>query len=421
MSYYLAIIILVWFSLFVLGILVSENGRISTVEKKYLYRTLVIVGVSAWAEWAGLFLSGKTDYPVWMLKTVKCLDYCLTPMAADGLTISFKDKSIYRKMIRVLLGVNVVIQIVFAFTGGMIVIDEQNRYSNGPLYGIYVSFYILLMVLITIEMIIYGKRFRRQNRASLYATILLVLTGIIFQEVYKSEVRTAYLALALGMVMLYIHNSEFGSIAADDMLKEQQLRIMLSQIQPHFLHNSLATIKELCETDPQAAADAIGKFSLYLRNNMKGMEKIDRIPFEKELEHTKTYLELEQLRFGSELEITYDIKCTDFSLPALTLQPIAENAVRHGARGKLPPVGKVCIATQDCRDHYEIRVSDNGPGFSKDDAGYSKEGDHIGVANVRERLKSVCGGDLKIETSPETGAVVTLWIPKDQFFDPKKH
>ena len=165
-------------------------------------------------------------------------------------------------------------------------------------------------------------------------------------------------------------------------------------------------------TEPEEAEVAISKFSKYLRGNMDSMKNRGVIPFSSELSHTMLYLDLEKLRFEDALEVSYDITCTDFSVPALSLQPITENAVRYGARGKKQAVGTVHISTRELPDHYEVIVEDNGPGFDPQ-AKMSEDGrSHIGINNVKNRLRIMCGGELRIDSVPDQGTTVTLIIPR---------
>jgi len=132
------------------------------------------------------------------------------------------------------------------------------------------------------------------------------------------------------------------------------------------------------------------------------------IPFRTELEHAKVYLELEQLRFPDELHIDYDLRCMDFLIPALTLQPLAENAVRHGVRGKKSGEGTVTIATREYEDRFEVIVTDDGNGFDPD-AIPQDDHTHIGLNNVRERLR-YAGDDLRIGAGPEGGTEAVIII-----------
>lgn len=187
--------------------------------------------------------------------------------------------------------------------------------------------------------------------------------------------------------------------------------LMMSQMQPHFMYNVLGMIRELCRADPEKAEEATILFSDYLSRNMDALTVAVPIPFEQELHHTETFLELCRMRFGGKLSVEYDIACRDFSLPALTLQPIAENAVRHGAR-KREEGGAVKIATRELPDRYEITVTDNGPGFDEEKA-LNDGRRHIGIRSVRERLEQMCSGVLEISSPPGGGTVSKLIIPKN--------
>ena len=191
-------------------------------------------------------------------------------------------------------------------------------------------------------------------------------------------------------------------------LEQERARVMLSQIQPHFLYNSLGVIRELCYSDPAKAEEATVHFSQYLRKNMDSLTSDKPIPFSAELEHVKNYLALEQLRFGDALRVEYDIGETNFLLPPLTLQPIVENAVRHGIR-KREDGGTVFISVRRAGNRFCIQVRDDGPGF---DPGSLPAGDrvHIGISNVRRRL-GLLGGSLEVSSVPGEGTTITIFVP----------
>ena len=222
-------------------------------------------------------------------------------------------------------------------------------------------------------------------------------------------------AIVISSVFYYIWlHLRFVREHEDDLKAQQRIQIMLSQIQPHFLYNTLSAIQYLCDHDPKAAGTVTENFSRYLQGNMSALKDDGEIPFKQELEHTQIYLEIEQVRYEDALRVEYDITCTDFSLPTLTLQPIVENAVRHGARGK-KGVGTVTIATREYPDRYEITVADDGPGFDPEAPVLADDGrEHIGIANVRERLKQISGGALRIRSEKGKGTVVTIELPKKQ-------
>ncbi len=418
MTYYTSVIIMTWIALFVLAILAIENDRLTKNKKRVLCFTYLIVGLAALAEWLGVTFNGSEAISYWTLKSIKCADYILTPLAGGIILAQFESKEPLRTIIWSVMVFNTCFQLVSLSTDWMIEINDQNYYTHGQLYMVYVTLYVFMLSLMVLEYVRYGFEFRRQNTLSLFFTFVLIAFGIIAQEVFGSGIRTAYLGLAMGAAMLFIHNSEFVQMSADDTLKEQRFKILMSQIKPHFLYNTLGAIQELCESDPKAAAKATATFSRYLRGNMDSLGNTQLIPFEKELMHTRLYLDLEKMRFEDALQVSFDIQCSDFTLPALTLQPVAENAVRHGARGKRHGTGTVNISTREFPDRYTVIVEDNGPGFDpkkikRDD----DERSHIGIVNVRERLNEMCGGRLVIESERGKGTKATIVIPKDNVSD----
>ena len=195
-------------------------------------------------------------------------------------------------------------------------------------------------------------------------------------------------------------------------LQNSHISIMLSQIQPHFLYNTLNTIYYLCGKDAVTAQNAVSSFSDYLRNNLDSIDCNELILFDKELQHINTYLELEKIRFGEELEIEYDIRTKSFLLPILTVQPLVENAVKHGTSKKRGG-GRVTISTKECENYFEIKVCDTGVGF--DTQHFADDGKkHVGIANVRERLWMMCGGSLEIKSEVGKGTEATVLIPKKE-------
>ncbi len=196
----------------------------------------------------------------------------------------------------------------------------------------------------------------------------------------------------------------------DTRIEELQTSIALSQIKPHFLYNSLNTIYVLCGKDLNKGRQAISDLSDYLRSNIGSIDSRLPIPFEEEMEHVKKYLALEKLRFPEEFTVSIVTPVTDFSLPALTIQPLVENAVRHGVvqRGE---GGIILISTRETDTHYIVSISDNGPGFDPEGV-ISDSAEHIGIRNVRERLERLSGGELEIRSTTGYGTEAVIRIPK---------
>lgn len=196
-------------------------------------------------------------------------------------------------------------------------------------------------------------------------------------------------------------------------LMESKMAIMISQIQPHFLYNSISSIQELCLCEPKKAYDALAQFAHFLRGNMDSLGSTRPIPFEQELRHVKNYLALEKIRFEERLNVVYDLAEEGFFMPALTLQPIVENAVRYGI-SKKKEGGTVTISTYSTEKEVVVTIADDGVGFDVEGVKNIQDGrTHIGMDNVRKRLKSQCKGRMKVNSVVGKGTVVQLILPKN--------
>ncbi|MEG0903521.1 MAG: histidine kinase, partial [Lachnospiraceae bacterium] len=193
-------------------------------------------------------------------------------------------------------------------------------------------------------------------------------------------------------------------------LLQSRISIMLSQIQPHFLYNTLTAICGLCDENPKEAKKVTAEFADYLRHNLESLTQSTPVPFEDELRHTKVYLGIEKKRFEQRLNIVYDIADINFRIPALTIQPIVENAVKHGVIRKKSD-GTVTLSTREREDCYEIIIADDGVGFDVNEP-LTDPDTHVGIENVRCRLWSICRGTLDIKSIVGEGTTAIIRIPR---------
>ena len=192
-------------------------------------------------------------------------------------------------------------------------------------------------------------------------------------------------------------------------LKESRVAIMLSQIQPHFIYNTLGTIERMCLKDPKKANELVHNFSLYLRGNFRELDSIIPIRFVEELKHIEYYVSIEKVRFP-DMNIEYEIETTEFVLPALSVQPLVENAIKHGLM-RLESGGTVRIRSYETPTHFCVEVKDDGPGF---DTSLPIDGKkHVGLRNIRGRLKAMVDGELTLESEPGAGTKAVIMIPKE--------
>lgn len=193
-------------------------------------------------------------------------------------------------------------------------------------------------------------------------------------------------------------------------IAEQKNALLTSQINPHFTYNTLSAIASLCDIDPKQAKAMTLDFSSFLRNNLENLASTEPITFEQELRHIDCYLKIEKARFGRKLNVEYRILTDNFLLPALTIQPLVENAVRYGVTKKAGG-GTVLITAYQNKRTYVVEIYDDGVGFDPDETPADGRR-HLGIANVRERLQSMCGGTLKVHSVKNEGTCVTVEIPK---------
>ena len=320
----------------------------------------------------------------------------------------------------------IILSIVSFFNGIFFSYDACGNFVYGPLYGLVRVFDLIGIIWEILFVLRYKKILNLRVTLFLITFTVLPLAALSLQFLWDPT--PEYLATTLSLVVIYIlfHGeianrlieNEKQLAKAEKQLYESRISVMLSQIQPHFLYNSLNAIRGLCRKDPEQAREAIGSFAEYLRGNMDSLNKREPIPFIRELSHIENYLKLEKFRFGDELKVNYDIKEKNFFIPALSVQPLVENAVKHGICEK-ENGGTLTLKTYRDGEYIVIEVSDDGIGFDAEKLiSEDKERSHIGIQNTRERLKQMIGASLTIESLPGKGTVAKIrFIPEENTED----
>ena len=185
---------------------------------------------------------------------------------------------------------------------------------------------------------------------------------------------------------------------------------MMSQIRPHFVYNTLGSIEQLCKLDPPKAGELVHNFAKYLRGNFGELDNPKPILMSQEMEHVHHYISIENVRFP-DMTFTFEMNSDDFHIPALTVQPIVENAIKHGLM-KLPMGGTINVVSYETDTDYCISVVDDGAGF--DTSALHDDRKHVGLRNIRERLKVMVNGTLEIESTVGVGTKVLIRIPKEE-------
>ena len=310
------------------------------------------------------------------------------------------------------------LDMVSIFTGWVFYIGSSGRYELGRLFWLQSVVTFAYLLVPTLHSLRKAVRTRSQKERTEYLTyvcyILIPSALILVVDKYQT---VPLFALSIFMVIqvlfLTVYLDREHSLAERERaLTESGTAVMLSQLQPHFLFNALMAIQELCHVKSPEAEDAVVEFAEFLRGNLDAIRRSEPIPFNKELEHTKNYLMLENKRFSGRIRVEYDIRETGFLLPPLTLQPIVENAVRYGVTQR-EEGGLVRISAEADGDEYKVTVTDDGVGF--DIMSEKPDGrTHIGISTVRSRLETMCGGTLTVVSVAGQGTVAVISIPREK-------
>ena len=238
--------------------------------------------------------------------------------------------------------------------------------------------------------------------------------GVISQYVF-----IVLFAVAMIMVLKFIPSNinaaakakelEMEKIVLNAELAESRISTMMSQIRPHFIYNTLGSIEQLCDLDPKKAGELVHDFAKYLRGNFGELDNPKPILMSQEMDHVHHYVSIENVRFP-DMTFTFEMNSDDFHIPALTVQPIVENAIKHGLM-KLQKGGTIHVVSYETDTDYCVSVVDDGVGF--DTNLLIDERQHVGLRNIRERLKAMVNGSIDIESTVGVGTKVVIKIPKE--------
>ncbi len=315
----------------------------------------------------------------------------------------------------VLMAVYFVVLASSPFNGVFSYATPDNQDYRGPLYA------LLLLPLIAILLLNLTGAIRRRAQMSHKAFLSFVIAQVpmmvaLLVMLFVDALPLfdiSYVVSPLAMYSFILSDQIEQDLRNQREIAQQQREIaherasvMVLQMRPHFIYNTLMSIHSLCSLDPEKAQQITMDFTNYLRRNFTAVASDSTIPFSTELEHTRAYLAVEQAQYDDMLVVDWDTPFTRFRLPPLTLQPIVENAVKHGMDLDSDPL-RISIRTRYTDSGTDIIVEDNGPGFDPSDE--SKP--HTTLNNIRQRLEMMCGGSMSIMPRDGGGTVVTVTIP----------
>ena len=287
-------------------------------------------------------------------------------------------------------------------------VTSDNQYFRGPLFPL-MMFPLAVNMLLNIGSLI-DKR-KKLSRRIFFALFVYMLPTTILVILYmfaSVDALVSFWMLICSMIM-------FGLILTDNMkqymqqqhkIANQHASVMVLQMRPHFIYNTMMGIYYLCDQDQQKAKQVTLDFTTYLRKNFSAIASEDTVAFRDELEHTRAYIAVEQAQFEDSLFVSFDTPHTHFRLPPLTIQPIVENSVKHYLSASNDPI-HITVITRKTDTANEIIVDDDGPGFKPADDNEP----HIALNNIRERLEMMCKGKLEISQRNGGGTRVKVTIP----------
>jgi len=289
--------------------------------------------------------------------------------------------------------------------------DTNGVYHRGEFWFL---MYLVVLVVLLIDIIVVSlQKISFQEKLALLLFCVIPLIGFVV-SIFVQGFSFAQTCWMITMVIIYanFYSHRVNKLAKQEAeLTNSRVDVMLSQIQPHFLYNSLSAIAYLCDKDPKQAKKMILDFSDYLRGNLNSIKEPTPVLFEKELQHIAFYLSLEKRRFGDMLTVKYDIEAKDFLIPALTIQPLVENAIKHGIYHK-EEGGTILISSREYPDGWTVTISDDGVGFDLSAIKTDKQ-THVGIDNVRARLQLQCSGTLQINSEIGKGTSAVIYIPRE--------
>ena len=341
---------------------------------------------------------------------------CLLTYIAARYYLSLLDPDKKRKALRITFAAmfltHVLLVTVSQFTGLLYIIDESNVYHRTAGYPLAYIMPVSILVLNAVLLRREHGRLSRKERFAFWIFVLFPITAMIIQLFIYGIYIVVFASILTGLFlyMFIISDQEEKLEQQTKELNNLKMTILTQQIQPHFIYNTMNTAYLLTQRDPEQARTLIRDFMTYLKMNIGALSASEPVSFTEELNCTKAYADILIGRFNGRFSVEYDIDFMDFELPPLTIQPIVENAIKHGVLASDKPNRSILIRSRKEEDNAIVYVSDNGPGFDVKSAP-SGESTHIGLENVRERLQYMCRGTLLVTSTPGEGTTVTISVP----------
>ena len=284
----------------------------------------------------------------------------------------------------------------------------DKQLSRGPLYPLLIVLLEAMLVLNLTIVIRWRSRLSKKTYRAFLVSIIPMI-AVLFVHLFVSAFALFGIAISgcvLSMFFIVLLDHVDQSLRQQREIVHQRASIMVLQMRPHFVYNTMTSIYYLCQQNPNLAKQVTLDFTTYLRKNFTAIASEEPIPFTAELEHTRAYLSVEQDPFEDRLLVDYDTPHLGFLVPPLTLQPIVENAVKHGMDPDSDPL-HIIIRTSKTDSGSQIVVENSGADF----APVTDDEPHIALKNIRQRLEIMCHGEMAITPREGGGTIVRVTIP----------
>ena len=310
------------------------------------------------------------------------------------------------KTVTALMGLYIALLSAEQFIPAVYYVTPSNQFVRGPLWWLWLTPLVLIMILNTAGVVKRRNKLSKKHFVALLVYLLPMTASIILHMFVPVELFVIFGMALLAMMMfgLILSNNVEQYTRQQQEIANERANVMVLQMRPHFIGNTMATIYHLCKQDPDKAQQVTLDFSNYLRQNISAIASEDTVPFTDELKHTHTYLDVEKALHEDSLIVEYDTPHTFFRVP-----PLVENAVKH-CIGRIEGPLHISVRTRQTDDGSEIIVENDGPDFAPADDNEP----HIALNNIRQRIEMMCKGTLTITPRTGGGTVVTVFIPQKQ-------
>lgn len=377
---------------------------------------MLAVSLGLWnftqSDFASFILQEKTVFMYYISLTMLML--CIIPLIKS---ISIPEKKLSRKVLELWCMLCSIVCIIQLFLQILGIFDLREMLKTTHTMIAVSSLLLLFAGLVSW----FSNTKSEETDIKHSAVYLLGIGALIDMTLYYIKGNSSNLLFVLLAILCYVLIEGiqicFAYIRQQQILEEKEIQLtlsrittMMSQIRSHFVFNILNAISGMCKYDPEKADETVVRFARYLRNNIDIMEDDKPVLFRTELAHLEDYVVLEQIRFGDKIEFYSDIRTEQFMIPPLILQPIVENAIKHGLTKKQNG-GTVILRTWEEDGCIKISIEDDGVGFAPSEL---EKKQSVGLKNIRYRLHHLMHASLDIESKLGKGTTVTITIPKKE-------